>query len=790
MVMRRPTTCGVDQPRVLFISYDGLLDPIGQSQVLPYLRGLAARGAAMTVLSFEKAGGARTSGRILALQQELTDCGVRWVPLRYHKRPTALATAYDVMVGLVRAWRIVRRDQIQIVHARSYVAAIIAWLLKRWLRVRFVFSTIGFWIEERSDIGFWSSRRLLYRLAKRLEQWFFQDADEIVTLTQRARQIIERWPGLKDPRVSVVPTCVDLTRFSPPEMRREAPDGAPVIIYIGSAGTCYLMDQICHFVERARRRFPGVRLIVLSPNQDEVAAAVQRTGLPLQTAIVRSVDHEQIPSYLAQAHVGLAFYKPAFARVGTCPTKIGEYLAMGLPVVINQGVGDTQEVLETHRVGVVLQEFSTQAYDSALDELERLWRDPELSKRCRQVAEQSFALQEGVDRYWRIYHRKSKRVLFLVPYPRDCAPSQRLKFEQYYAHFEQQGIEVTTSSFVSQALWRILYEPGHWVAKGFWTAIGYLRRAWDVLRAGRFDAVYLHLWAVPFGPPWFEEWLARRNIPIIYDIDDLIYLPKASRANAFLARLRKKEATIARIMRVATHVIVCTQHLERFARQHNPAITCISSTIDTTLYVPRRHSQAQSSVTIGWSGSHSTATYLRLLEPMLRALSRQFDIRLLVIGDARVRLGGVQVEARPWSLARETADLAEMDIGVYPLPDEEWALGKSGLKALQYMGMGIPVVASAIGEACRFIRDGENGWLARTPQEWMDRLSQLIRDPERRRAMGMAGRMTVEQSFSVRVTASKYQRVLNAVLDPAAEDLQPVGPPMVSAPSEAYESHV
>ena len=279
-------------------------------------------------------------------------------------------------------------------------------------------------------------------------------------------------------------------------------------------------------------------------------------------------------------------------------------------------------------------------------------------------------------------------------------------------------------------------------------------------------------WQRPFGPPWFEEWLARRGIALIYDIDDLIYLPRASRANAFLSRFRKEER-IARIIAVARHVIVCTAYLERFARRHNRAVTHISSTIDTEAYAPRHHSSATRAITIGWSGSHSTSTYLHLLAPVLRTLSKRVDIRLLVVGDPRFRMEGVRVEARPWIRERETSDLAEMDIGVYPLPDEEWVLGKSGLKALQYMGMGVPVVASAIGEARGFIRDGENGFLARTPEEWSDRLCRLIADPDLRATMGAAGRVTVEQRFSVRVTAPVYRQVLASVLGIASAIAEP-----------------
>ena len=355
-----------------------------------------------------------------------------------------------------------------------------------------------------------------------------------------------------------------------------------------------------------------------------------------------------------------------------------------------------------------------------------------------------------------------RRILFLLPYPLHTVPGQRLKFEQYYPSFEEQGIEVVVSPFMARALWRILYQRGRLIQKIFYTLLGYGRRFIDLCRAKRFDAVYIHLWALPLGPPWFEELLARRGVPIIYDIDDLIYLPRASQANAFMRRFRKEDR-IARIMQVARHVIVCTEYLRQVALRHNSAVTTIPSTINTAIYYPRRHSSATRAVTIGWSGSHSTAPYLRLIAPALTRLAQRFDIRLLVIGAPDFRLDGIRVETRPWRTERETADLAEMDIGVYPLPHEEWVLGKSGLKALQYMGMGIPVVASAIGAAMEFIVDGENGFLVRDLDEWEARVAQLIQQPALRVRLGAAGRATVEQHFSVAGAVPVYLKVLASV---------------------------
>jgi glycosyltransferase involved in cell wall biosynthesis len=507
-------------------------------------------------------------------------------------------------------------------------------------------------------------------------------------------------------------------------------------------------------------------------------ASLERHGVPQREVALRWARHEEMPDYLSAADAGIAFIRPCLSKRSSSPTKYGEYLACGLPLVINAGIGDADALIERDGAGVLVRTFAAESYRRAAEELRRNWvRGREA---FRAIAERHLSLSGlAVPCYRRLYERvlarrSRARLLVLAPYPLGCAPSQRLKFEQYYDDFEQGGFSVTASPFVCPALWRILYERGRLARKVLLTLYGYARRLRDFARAGRFDLVYVHLWAVPFGPPWFEEALVRRGIPIVYDIDDLIYLPKASQANQFLRRFRK-EARISRIMRAAHHVIASTEYLRRFALRHNPAATYISSTIDTARYVPRQHSQETRRVTIGWSGSHSTSPYLHLLAPVLQELSRRFDLRLLVIGDARFRMAGVRVEARAWDRARETADLAEMDIGVYPLPDEEWVLGKSGLKALQYMGMGVPVVASRVGAVCEFIQDGENGFLAWGPDEWIERLSQLICTPALRRQMGWAGRTTVERRFSVAVTTPVYLRILREAIDGRAPERLPAG---------------
>lgn len=783
----------LSMPRVLFVSYNSLIEPLGPTQILPYVCGLAETFD-ITVLSFEKpvrsadedARDREATGRDLAAR------GIEWIRLRYHKRPSLPATLFDIASGIRRIVQDHRRRPFELLHARGYVPAAIALGVKKRTGIPFLFDIRGLQAEEYADAGHWNPRGLRFRLTKRVEQSVLRNADGLVTLTEAIRPVLRGFGGIRQrpalPPWSVIPSCVDLDHFKFDPVARQrvrnrlGVGDRPVLVYSGSVGTWYLLDEMLDFYAAARDQWPGLFFLALVNRDPEaVSEALRARGIAPSDFSVTWARHEEMPAYLSAADAGVAFIRPCLSKQSSSPTKYAEYLACGLPFAASARVGDVDDLLLRTSAGALVSTHSRQEYDAAASRL-RTIATAANRDRWRAVAEREFSVPARAcpayrDLYTRILRRRPRyRGLFLTPYPLHCAPSQRLKFEQYYESFEECQIQAVVSPFVSVALWRVLYRPGHWWRKLLFGAWAHLRRFRDLCRAPRFDFVYVHLWALPFGPPWFEEFLARRGVKVIYDIDDLIYLPKASAANQFVRALRRRDRII-RIVRAATHVIVCTEHLRAFAAAHNSSVSLISSTIDTDLYQPREHSQSRHSITIGWSGSHSTAPYLKALAPALRELSGRFDIRLLVIGDEEFRMDGVNVEAHPWLLDRETANLAAMDIGVYPLPSEEWVLGKSGLKALQYMGVGVPTVASRIGAACDFIRDGENGFLATSTDEWIDRLSLLIVDPALRSRMGRAGRATVEERFSVKVTAPVYLRIIASVVDSDA-GLAPVGQPV------------
>lgn len=359
---------------------------------------------------------------------------------------------------------------------------------------------------------------------------------------------------------------------------------------------------------------------------------------------------------------------------------------------------------------------------------------------------------------------KTKSILIVSPYPEGVAPGQRLKYEQYFDYLRSHGYKITVTSFVSNRLWSILYKKGRFPEKIFWTLLGFFKRLVWSAYVPFYDGIFIFHSVSLFGPALFERIYARLNPKMIYDIDDMIHLSHSSQANSFTKWL-KGSSRITYLMRRARHIITCTPALDKFARQFNQNTTDISSTINTNTYQPvNSYSNiAGKPITLGWSGSHSTERYLSLLADVLREVAKQRNIRLIVIGSGNFTLPGVQVESIAWNSETEVADLQRIDIGLYPLPDDPWVYGKSGLKALQYMALGIPTVATAIGTNFRVIHHEKCGLLVKTDQEWITGLLDLIDNPEKRRSLGLAGRDRVEKYYSIKANQDVYLAIFDKV---------------------------
>ena len=239
----------------------------------------------------------------------------------------------------------------------------------------------------------------------------------------------------------------------------------------------------------------------------------------------------------------------------------------------------------------------------------------------------------------------------------------------------------------------------------------------------------------------------------------MVFLGHVSDANKFILKLKGRSKMIY-LMKRAKHIITCTPTLDAFVRKHNRHTTDISSTINTEVYLPKSTYPEKEEIVLGWSGSHSTSKYLHLLDEVIRDLSKQFKIKLKVIGDASFTMDGVEVNAMQWNRKREVKELSEIDIGLYPLPDESWVLGKSGLKALQYMALGIPTIATNIGANSRVIEDQVDGFLVKTDEEWKQKIKSLIEQTKLRESIGKAARIKVEAHFSIHANKETYLEIL------------------------------
>lgn len=389
---------------ILYVTYDGLLEPLGQSQVLAYLARLAGEHR-IHVVSFEKKNDRRDARAMAAIRARLQALGIGWTPLAYHKTPSAPATAFDIAVGTVVGLFLALRLRARILHVRSYVPALIALPIKKITGAKLLFDMRGFWADERVDGGLWPRGGALYRTTKALEDRFLRSADHVVTLTHASARELQQFPAMREAPVpvSVIPTCADLEKFSPaatpPPAREEFVFG-----YVGSVGTWYLFDETLAVFAAVLRSRPSARLLVVNRNEHAwIRESVARAGIPADRLELVSARHDEVPAQVRRMHVGAALIKRSFSKIASAPTKLAEYLGCGVPCLGNSGVGDVAEILRDHRVGVVLDSFDAAAIERAAREILALAADGTAALRCAATARELFSLERGVTAYGGIY---------------------------------------------------------------------------------------------------------------------------------------------------------------------------------------------------------------------------------------------------------------------------------------------------------------------------------------------------------------------------------------------------
>ncbi|MBK8465486.1 MAG: glycosyltransferase family 4 protein [Chloracidobacterium sp.] len=355
-------------------------------------------------------------------------------------------------------------------------------------------------------------------------------------------------------------------------------------------------------------------------------------------------------------------------------------------------------------------------------------------------------------------------VLAVVPSVYDTSPGQRFRIEQWEPMLRENGVEITYAPFETDELRAILYSGGKIFEKIGGVTRSLKRRIDELSQLSKFDLVYVFREAALLGPPWFERKIGRSGVPMVFDFDDAIFFSYKSPSNGYLSYLKFPGKT-AEICRLSTHVMAGNEFLADYARSSNNNVTIIPTTIDTDKYEFVERTDNPEIVTIGWSGSFSTVQHLDTIRDVLQELAKTEQFRLSVIGTPTYKLAGVDAEAIQWRSITEIEDLRRIDIGLMPLPDDNWSKGKCGLKALQYMALGIPTICSPVGVNSTIIKDSENGFLAESSEEWIEKIKRLIHSPELRQKLGRSGSETVEREYSAKVVAPKVLEVFRSTMN-------------------------
>lgn len=399
--------------RVLYLSYTGLLEPLGQSQVFAYLR-LLSREHQITLVTFEKPADLDNGDHIQRQREVCEAHGVRWLPQRYHQRPRLLATAWDLATALTVALREARRGRIEAVHCRSYIPSFVA-LIVKWLTGRpFIFDMRALWPEEMVAAGRLTAGSPVFRLLKAGERICLMQAAAVVSLTEAAVVHLQAVYGrdVETTKFTVIPTCVDLDLFRLAPAKVE-PRTRPLTI--GSVGTVlsgwFKLDWLSAFYQAVGRNDRDAAFKIVTPENPEQVRAGAQTGGPASEGLeIFGVASSEVPDVLTSFDAVAMFFTSGVAKLGSCPTRLGEVLARGIPAVVNPGVGDIEAIVRDNRVGVVITDSSPETMTRGAVELLELLKDPDLAARCRRVAEVYFSLARGAEAYASIYRDISDKI--------------------------------------------------------------------------------------------------------------------------------------------------------------------------------------------------------------------------------------------------------------------------------------------------------------------------------------------------------------------------------------------
>ncbi len=401
---------------ILFLSYDGMTDPLGQSQVIPYLAALTKHGYEFTILSCDKPD--KYEKQKEYVNKLIEPYPIKWVSIPYHKSPPILSSAYDYYKMRSKAMLLHKQKTFDMVHTRVGVPTLVALYLIKKTGIKFLNDIRGFWADERVDGGMWNLKnplyKIIYKFFKNHEFECLKKADYNITLTYAGRDEVHSWKNIPNQPVpiEVIPCSADLDLFNPEkidthlqlQLRKELniKENDFVVSYLGSIGGWYLTNEMLQFCKALQTKKPETKFLFISPHRhEEILAAAENNGIKKESIIIKSGMRHEVPVLLSLSNYSLFFIKPCYSKKSSSPTKHGEIMAMGIPVITNAGVGDVDMIVKKYNAGIIIENFIEQEYNQAVDEI--IAENKFDAVAIRNGAKDFYALNTAVQRYLKVY---------------------------------------------------------------------------------------------------------------------------------------------------------------------------------------------------------------------------------------------------------------------------------------------------------------------------------------------------------------------------------------------------
>ncbi len=401
---------------ILYLSYDGMTDPLGQSQVLPYIIGLTKQGYRFTLLSCEKE--ERFEQNKSIIEKICIDNNIDWQPVFYTKKPPVLSTVWDIYKLNKKAKQLHKKKQFSLFHCRSYITALIGLGFKRKHNVKFLFDMRGFWADERVDGGIWNKNKFPYKQVysyfKKKEKEFIIESDAVVSLTYEGKRELLTWniKELNESKISVIPTCADLKLFNLKktskertlELKREL-DLQPtdfILTYLGSLGTWYLLDEMLDFFKVLKTKNKQSKFVFFTADNPQLVwTSIKDKNIDSSDIRVRKLNRNEVPAYLSVTNLSISFIKPFYSKKASSPTKMGEIFGMGIPMVCNSNVGDVEQIVSENNCGIMIDDLNEVSYLEAVQKIDSL--SVYNKSHYYNASEKVFSLEKGIENFNYVY---------------------------------------------------------------------------------------------------------------------------------------------------------------------------------------------------------------------------------------------------------------------------------------------------------------------------------------------------------------------------------------------------